>query len=81
MTKKDRLPDGYVTPKTTDSAFQFGWSGGRGGYPRLSRQEFMSAGCDHPFPSSLYRAYRRGFTTGRKAKAKAKAKAKEGVSQ
>lgn len=58
----------YVRPNTVKRAFAFGKVSARAGHERLSRAEFDSVPepgrPPHPFPSSLYRAYKKGWTAG-----------------
>lgn len=67
------LFEGYVRPGTVRRAFNFGKQSAFYGYERLTRSEFDSAPepdrPPHPFPSSLYRAYRKGYREGTAARA------------
>lgn len=61
------LEERYVTPSTTDQAHLFGLRSAMFGHGTMSRAEFLSKphGEPHPFPTSLFRAYRAGFREGR----------------
>lgn len=65
-SKEARLPDGFVTPKTTDQAYSFGLKGGCAGEPCLRFAALLSNELEpHPYPRSLYRAYQHGWRKGR----------------
>jgi hypothetical protein len=61
----------YVTPRSTGQAYKFGTRSAMCGYSRMSRAEFLSNEAEpHPYPTSLYRAYRKGFAYGREIRAR-----------
>ena len=55
----------FYTPETTDKAFKFGRETAFRGEPQLKRHEFLSTALDHPYPSSLWRAYLHGRQRGK----------------
>ena len=55
----------YVTPETVEQAYSFGKMGAIHGRKRMVRGEFLATCTDHLYPSSLWRAYRRGHKDGR----------------
>lgn len=59
------LEQRYRTPSTTTEAFNFGHSAALAGHERLSESVFLSRQeTPHPFPSSLWRAYKLGHAAG-----------------
>jgi hypothetical protein len=64
MTRKQFVKS-FVTPETVDIAFNFGFRSALAGHGRLSREQFFPNGEEaHLFPTSLWRAYSRGFKAG-----------------
>jgi hypothetical protein len=64
----------FEVPPTTGVAYRFGRSSAYAGYERLSFAEFFTNApprkpADMPLPSSLYRAYKRGYLAGKEARA------------
>jgi hypothetical protein len=60
----------YYTPETTQQAFNFGRRSAIHSHKRMRRHEFLATAGDHPYPSSLWRAYRLGFEEGKRVLAK-----------
>ena len=54
------MNEGFTTPTTTDKAYKYGRNSVNRREKRMSFKEFTE-GSTHPFPMSLYRAYRKGI--------------------
>jgi hypothetical protein len=66
----ERRKEAYYTPETTQQAFNFGRRSAIHSHKRMRRHEFLATAGDHPYPSSLWRAYRLGFEEGKRVLAK-----------
>jgi hypothetical protein len=58
----------YFTPDTVDDAFRLGHQDGWLNRPHMARRSFLVTAVEHPFPQSLWMAYRRGHRVGTRAR-------------
>jgi hypothetical protein len=58
----------YEPPQTTDAAYKFGFNSARAGYGRLSMGHFYGGPIEHPYPKSLWLAYKAGRKAGLNAR-------------
>ena len=68
MAARREFVESFETPMTVNKAHLFGRRSGYAGHGRLSFAEFMGDTV-HPYPTSLYRAYRKGHALGKELRA------------